>query len=453
MKNRILDILIAAMLLLLILLTVFYILSVTGLFSERGTADGSLSDGADYSVSDAFVMPETIAARGDLVGKFAVTADRKLISEMYAFLSPYISFILDSGSYEEAGGEYWKDCILSDNVIYIRYHGELSSSCISAHLGEKKPDACSPSSGLVFEMIIIPERGSYPAEYWAAVRDLEGRVLSIKCDFTDNAHMLFDIESFKTFESRAEMPEFYFFAEGNLSGISAQAGLADSAVIMDRSSMTHVVSRTVPEVSATEAAERLLGFQNSNYGMYEENGKTVYISTTGRLILSPGSLEYIAEEGGGVPLGIQEDYVGTAFEFSQLKRTELFVDSLKECMAGLLGGDAFLTLVSVHDRPAGGCEMTFIYLSDNIPVLDGAFANTGITVNVRNGMLLGIKADVCLIETGDAYMETLLPASILKIMTPGLGSCESTDLKLAYRTEDGIPSCADWILVSRRQNK
>ncbi len=184
--------------------------------------------------------------------------------------------------------------------------------------------------------------------------------------------------------------------------------------------------------------------------MYGKNGKIIYISTTGRLILSPGSLEYIAEEGGGVPLGIPENYIGTSFEFSQLKRTEMFVGSLKECMAGLLGGDAFLTLLSVHERPAGECEMTFIYLSGNIPVLDGDFANTGITVNVRNGMLLGIKADVCLIETGDAYMETLLPASILKIMTPGLGSCESTDLKLAYRTEEGIPSCADWILVSRR---
>ncbi len=442
--NSLLIVLVAA----LIAVTVLNALSSPALFSSENGEKGYQSSEKTGAGSDSFLLPEFIGAKGPLTGSIGLLANKASVTEVYEFLSPFISSAFASGHGEYVFSGIWTSLISEENTVYLRYHSELKAAMISAHIdGNYLISGENPD---VAEMILVlSDDGENHTVYTLYTRSRLGTVCKFKAKSTaytvNGEFVYFDAETFSQFSDLSGNSEFDYLAFQNISGIPKKSLMLSSQHILAAPPAPSGLRFGDTDSELSSELLAALGFTPAGLGIYtDDTGATVYINTLGTLRRTPESLTYEAAFEGGIPLSVTENGDNAYSVLEDTYSAESLMSRLNTIQPGLFGEDAYLMLTEAQ---ANGTAITlrYGYFFDNIMIMGSDNSSPEVTVTIENGKL--IYANISFLNANDiSYRIKNYPMfTVLRVLTPTSAPEHCSLLRLAYKVGQG--DCyTEWIL-------
>ncbi len=449
MKKLLFNSLLIALIAALIAVTVLNALSSPALFSsESGEKDTQSSEKSRATIAQSFLLPEFIGAKGPLTGSIGLLANKASVTEVYEFLSPFISAAFSSGKGEYVFSTIWTSLISEKNTVYLRYHSEMKAAMISAHIdGNYLLQGENPD---VTEMIfVLNDNGENHTVYTLYTRSRHGTV----CRFTQSNSVYmkngepvyFDDETFSQFSDLSGNSEFDYLTFQNISGIPKKSLMLQSQHILSAPPSPSGLrfEKTDGELSSELLAA--IGFTPAGLGIYtDDTGATVYINTLGTLRHTTESLAFEASFDGGIPLSVTENAESAYSVLEDAYSAEALISRLNSIQPALFGGDAYLMLTEAH---ADGTALTlrYSYFFDNIMIMDDESGAPAVSLTIENGKLT--YADISFLNANDiSYRIKNYPMfTVLRVLTPSSSPKHCSVLRLAYLIGEG-DRYTEWIL-------
>ena len=444
MKKILLNTLLCILVTALIAVTVLNALSSPVLFPSQ-SSEKAYDQAEKQGVTDGFLIPEFIGAKGPLTGSIGLLANKVSVTEVYSFLSPLISAAFSDGSGEYVSSSVWADLIGEENTVYLRYHSEIKAALISAHIdGSTSVKGANPD---VSEMLFVLNNDNASRTlYTLYTRNKNGGM----CRFTANSGaytkngetVYFDAEAFSRFSDLSGNSGFDYLIFQSISGIPAKALMLQSQYILDTPPAPSGLrfSKTDAELSSELLAA--LGFTPAGLGIYtDDTGATVYINTLGTLRHTSESLTFEAAFDGGIPLFVTESASGAYSVLEGVYAAEKLASSLKSIQPELFGGDAY-TMLTGAEADGTAITLTYRYFFDNVIIMGEGLE---VKLTVKSGRLT--YASIAFLNASDiSYRIKNYPMfTVLRVLTPGASPEHCSLLRLAYRAGEG-DRYTEWIL-------
>lgn len=450
MKRILLNTFIFVLVCALLLITGLNIANSSFLFVQNDGETFSYADGSSASIDGAdFLLPEYICAKGDAIKDVAFVANRQTVSEIYSYLKPFILSALTQGRCFAVDDGIWTSLLDSSNVVYIRYHSQLTAGVISSHLGGSI--TAIEGAGEISEMVISvnAQNGSFTVttrsklgNTYAFYPPQEGYTL-------DNNTVTFDTEHFSRYSELTNNSEFNFIANANISGISQASLISPFQPVLDT---PPALSSLRFEKTADAFSPELLaamGFTPAGLGSYtdEFTGETVYINTLGTIKRSDSHFTFSASLEGGIPLSVTSNKDGAYSVFESINAVEILLDKQYTLMPELFGGDAQVMLSSVTAN-GDAFTLNFTYTYNNIVILRSDRSAPEISITVSDGKITHISAELMNAKSTSYLIKSYPMFTVLRVLTPAVKPQSYSLLRLAYVIGEG--DChAEWLLETK----
>lgn len=434
----------------LLLITALNVANSSFLFSQDGGETFSYTDSNTVSVNGAdFLIPEYICAKGTDIKDVAFLANAKTVGEIYSYLSPFILSALTQGRCLPADSTIWESLLDADNVVYVRYHNQLTAGVISAHLGSKTP--AIKGCGEISEMVISVNADN--GTFSLTTRSKLGQIFTFyptPDGYThENNTLKFDVEHFSRYSELTNNSAFSFLAKANLSGIPEASLISPFQPVLDTPPAVSVLSFEKTDAVLTAEALAVMGFTPAGLGSYtdELTGETVYINTLGTIRRSDARLTFTASLEGGIPLNVTSGREGAYPIFESISAAEVLLDKLYTLLPSIFGGDARAMLSSV-DANGDAFTLNFTYAHDNVIILRPDRSAPEISITVKDGKITDISAEL-LNAVSTSYLIKSYPMfTVLRVLTPAVRPQSYSLLRLAYVIGEG--DChAEWLLETK----
>jgi len=364
---------------------------------------------SELSEIDEYMLPELIGLTID-GEKYAVSASKNIVSELYGMISPAISEIISADNFRKVNSASWLEYTNSEEFVYVRYHNELPDNLIalfadSASHSRNDEDTKDRNHVLAYvcELILIPveDRGVTRI----ATRDLDGNVAVYESGALtfDYGKIVNAALSYKTIMSR-----FAFFCDMYSSANNTEPILLDSIATRDIMLSSDTGFFVFHNDEYKDALMRLFSVNPDKLLSEHEdaNGNISYTDVHGVLYLRSSGFEYNASPEGGVDIS---EYIGYTDKFGleeYIRASVGIISQLRSINKFFIGNDADPMLYSVESN-GGYVRLAFEYSVDNVRITGGRAA---FVAEFENGKLkyadVNAIAAKTLISRSNSYSES-----------------------------------------------
>ena len=371
-----LNILLIASIIAVMLVLLFLWLKLMSIFNPEDVEDRfdiSMLSTDNVAAEDisGLLYPEFIGitSRGERAGSQTSEA---AVCEVYKSLAGCVSNLLEKGTLSVSSEKQWREAILNDYSVYIRYHNQFSDSIIRMFCNELsgREPFISHNFAYIYEMIIIP--CSDPSDSFVGyIRNTAGEV---------KKYTLTEPNIYVTSEEISNLGAVYSkqLSAFDFADVKYDS-LGYSEPVMNTSQVAEVIYVTDGIADMIYNYEEGLDSLFMMFGMNADKLSSAYTSeehmsgfvdSSGVLYIGQSSIEYKSTNGGGVALSslIGQKTGSNPGLDGYFRAAMKILNTVRKIEPLFAGGGAGTTLssIKIDDERV---EIELIYSYDNIEIL------------------------------------------------------------------------------------
>ena len=378
--KRILQIFVQITAVVLFVALIVLTLSLIVAFSKSGLATDNVpfdldmltsSKKSEISAIDGYLLPEFVglSVEGE---KYGISASENIVSELYSMISPVLSEVISEENFRKAGSEEWTAYAGADELVYVRYHNEMTDNIIALFADAASYDKNEEYTkdrnhvlAYVYELIMLPPDSNGVTRI--ATRSADGDVAIFESREAGIDYLLL---SDTAMSYRSNLSRFVFAAETYPSALDTEPVFLDSVSTKDILLSSDTGFFVFHNNEYKESLMRLFSVNPDKLLSEHEdaNGNITYTDVHGVLYLRTRGFEYQGASDGGVDIseyigytkkiGLEEYICASAEIISELRTINKF----------FVGNDADPILYSVEAKD-GRVRLTFEYALDNVRIM------------------------------------------------------------------------------------
>ncbi len=403
--------------------------------------------------NSAHILPEIIGIKKNGDGARAMIANSGYLSDMYEMVMPYLTDMFgENGICNKIDGEdgeaLWRECISSDDYVYVRYHTQYPASVLYAHCKNADDNDVyrlqESAPGYVYELFI--------SESGLVTRDKDGNVMKFTVN-GDNAPELPDLDRYMT-----RLKEFSFAIENDAyTSVYYGTPIFNDSITVRKAIVDNPVLSEFGNVTGEKFRELMRNFdfnpdKLNSYVDTEDKNASMFVESHGVLKMSTHRLEYTASADGGISVFELLNYQAGSSgydPYDYLRAAERFADALKEISSLSFGGDAVLG-ISYIGYIDGALVVEYSYYFDNLQM---KYGEDGIAFRfeIKDGIFTHIVINPLSVSYSGAGSRSFSQDIVLALCIKELedASPESINMRMKYSVHDatGAEVGAEWEII------